>query len=111
MRLSYGRNIPEISNWVEEMAAIGREKLKSFFIYSTRLIRENFIMNLQVSSLVYLTPREEQFSQRFHPYINGRNVIEIAEEFNDASADIERNANAKIVLFDMAMKVVKLIRK
>jgi DNA polymerase III subunit delta' len=111
MRLSYARNIVELSGWVEDMASIGREKLKTFLTYSLRLIRENFILNLKDNSLVYLTPKEEQFSQKFHPYINGRNVIGIAEEFNTACADIERNANAKIVLFDMAMKIVKLIRK
>ncbi len=111
MRLSFARNIPEISNWVDEMASIGREKLKSFFTYSCRLIRENFIMNLKEEKLVYLTPKEKQFSQKFHPYINGRNVIGIVEEFNSAVSDIERNANSKIVLFDMAMKLVKMIRK
>jgi DNA polymerase-3 subunit delta' len=111
MRLCYMRNITEISTWTEEMAAVGREKLKSFFIYSLRLIRENFIMNLKNNEIVYLGKEEEAFSNKFYPFINGRNIIAIANEFNAASADIERNANAKIVLFDMALKIVKLIRK
>ncbi len=110
MRLCYGRKIQEINSWTDEMASIGREKLKSFFTYSMRLIRENFIMNLKNNELVYLTPEEEQFSQKFHPFINGRNIIPIAGEFNKASSDIERNANGKIVLFDMSLKIVKLIR-
>jgi DNA polymerase III subunit delta' len=111
MRLCYMRNIPEISNWTEEIAGIGREKLKSFFTYSLRLIRENFIMNLKNDKIVYLTKEEEAFSNKFYPYINGRNIIAITHEFNSASSDIERNANGKIVLFDMALKIVKLIRK
>lgn len=111
MRLCYGRKIQEINNWVDEMAGSGREKLKSFFTYATRLVRENFIMNLKNDNIVYLTEEEEQFSQRFHPFINGRNIIAITQELNQASADIERNANAKIVLFDMALKIVKQIKK
>lgn len=111
MRLCYLRDIPEISNWTEQMAGIGRERLKSFFNYALRLIRENFIMNLKNEDIVYLTKQEEAFSSKFHPYINGRNIVEIANEFNAASADIQRNANAKIVLFDMSLKLVKLIRK
>ncbi len=111
MRLCYQRNIPEINLWVEEMASIGRERLKSFFIYALRLIRENFILNLKKEDLVYLSKREEEFSQRFHPFINGRNILAISEELNSASADIERNGNGKIVLFDMALKIVKLIRR
>lgn len=111
MRLCYSRNIPEVNNWVETMAATGREKLKSFFSYGLRIIRENFIMNLKNDEIIYLTKEEESFSKKFHPYINGRNILSIYNEFNEASADIERNANAKIVLFDMALKIVKLIRK
>lgn len=111
MRLCYMREIQEINNWTEQMAGIGRERLKSFFNYALRLIRENFIMNLKNEEIVYLTKQEEAFSSKFHPYINGRNISEIANEFNSASADIERNANAKIVLFDMSLKLVKLIRK
>lgn len=111
MRLCYGRKIQDINSWVDEMAGSGRERLKGFFSYAARLIRENFIMNLKNDEIVYLTQEEEQFSQKFHPFINGRNILAIASEINQASADIERNANAKIVLFDMALKIVKQIRK
>jgi DNA polymerase-3 subunit delta' len=111
MRLCYMRNIPEINIWVEEMAGMGREPLKSFFNYTLRLVRENFIMNLNNETIVYLTDKEKSFSHKFHPYINGRNILAITNEINAASADIERNANGKIVLFDMALKIVKLIRK
>ena len=106
-----GKQIPDLSDWVEQMASIGRERLKSFFTYSLRLIRENFITNLKNDELIYMTKDEEEFSKKFHPFINGRNIMGIAQELNTASADIERNANPKIVLFDMALKVVKLIRK
>ena len=111
MRLCYQRNIPEINSWVDELTASGRENLKSFFNYSLHMIRENFIMNLKENEIVYLSTDEENFSDRFHPFINGRNIQSITNEFNMAVADIERNANAKIVLFDMALKIVKLIRK
>lgn len=110
MRMCYQRNIPFLNTWVDEMAGSGRENLKSFFEYSLKLIRENFIMNLKNDEIVYLSPAEEEFSKKFHPFINGRNIMAIYSEFNSASSDIERNANVKIVLFDMALKVVKLIR-
>ncbi len=111
MRLCYTRNIPEINNWVDSMAGIGRERQKSFFSYTLRLIRENFIMNLKNDEIIYMSDDERKFSEKFHPFINGRNILGITEEFNSASSDIERNANAKIVLFDMSLKIVKLIRK
>jgi DNA polymerase-3 subunit delta' len=110
MRLCYSRNYLEINNWVEEMSGIGREKLKDFFEYSIRLVRENFIMNLKNQDIVYLTDKEAKFSQQFHPFINGRNVIPIYNEISRASADIERNGYAKLVLFDFSLRIVKLIR-
>lgn len=111
MRLCYARNIPEINSWVETMSLKGRENLKTFFNYAARLIRENFILNLEKEEIVYLSNAEKAFSAKFHPFINGRNILAITNELNTACSDIERNANAKIVLFDMALKIVKLIRK
>ncbi len=109
MRLIYLRNFLEINTWVEEMSITGREKLKSFLSYSIKLIRENFILNLKNQELNYLTKNEEVFSKKFHPFINGENVIRVYEELNKAYLDVERNAYAKIVLFDMVLQFMKLI--
>ena len=109
MRLCYSRSFLEINSWVEEMAATGREKLKNFLHYSLQLIRENFILNLKNSELSYLTKGEHIFSKKFHPFINGDNVIKINDELNRAYSDIERNGYAKIVLFDLTLHFMKLI--
>jgi len=109
MRLCYSRSFLEINSWVEEMSAAGREKLKNFLHYSLKLIRENFILNLKNSDLSYLTKGEQDFSKKFHPFINGNNVIKINEELNRAYSDIERNAYAKIVLFDLTLHFMKFI--
>lgn len=110
MRFCWSKNYSGINTWVEEMAELGREKLKNFFTYSLRLIRENFILNLQQQELNYMTRKEADFSSRFHPFINGSNVIGISEEMNAAIADIERNGYAKLILFDMSLRLMKLIR-
>jgi DNA polymerase III subunit delta' len=110
MRFCYSRKFLELNNWVEEMVGLGREKLKSFFEYSLGMVRENFMMHLNNPDLVYLNEKEADFSEKFHPFIHGKNVLKISEEMNRASNDIERNANAKIVLFDFAMQLTKIIR-
>jgi DNA polymerase III subunit delta' len=110
MRLCYSRDFLAINGWVEEMAGSGREKLKSFFDYALRLVRENFIMNLKKPELVYLNEKEADFSRKFHSFIHGGNVIKICDEMNRASNDIERNANAKVLLFDFSLRLAKLIR-
>lgn len=110
MRFCYSRKFFEMNAWVEEMAGLGREKLKNFFSYALQMVRENFICNLNHQDLNYMTKKEVDFSTRFHPYINGNNVIRLSEELTSAIADIERNGYAKIVLFDMSLRLMKLIR-
>lgn len=110
MRHSYARKVLEIMDWAEEIASVGRERQKSFLNYGIRMIRENFILNLKQPEMVYLNGEEMSFSQRFSPFINETNVWIIADELSKAYADIERNANAKIVFLDLSLKLVKLLR-
>ena len=111
MRLCWKRDYFGINGWVEEMSGIGRERQKGFFEYASRQLRENFIANLEKPELVYQTAKEAEFSSRFHPYINGNNVVPLYDELNRASYDIERNGYARIVLFDLALHIMKVIRK
>lgn len=110
MRFCWSRNYVGVNSWVEEMSGLGREKLKSFFTYALRLVRENFILNLHKQGINYMTKKETDFSARFHPYINGKNVVKISEELTTAISDIERHGYAKIILFDMSLRIMKLIR-
>lgn len=110
MRFCWSRSYFEVNAWVDEMAGLGREKLKNFFAYALRLVRENFIQNLNRDELNYMSKREREFSTRFHHYINGRNVIKISGELTNAITDIERNGYAKVVLFDMSLSIMKQIR-
>ena len=68
-------------------------------------------MNCQVPQLALLTQKESEFSSKFFPFINGDNVYQMTEEFNKAHYHIESNASDKIVFLDMALKLIKLIRK
>jgi DNA polymerase-3 subunit delta' len=75
------------------------------------MVRENFIMNCQVPELAMVTLKEQEFSSKFFPFINQSNVYQMVDELNKAQYHIESNANDKIVFLDMALKLVKLIKK
>jgi len=111
MRSCYSSKIIDIVNLVDELSAIGREKQKNFFFYSLRLIRENFMLNLKTPQIVYLSGEEATFSDRFHTFINERNIVEITETFNKAHYHIERNGYNKIIFLDMALTLIKLLKK
>ena len=109
MRLSYQRKIREMKQWSETLAAMGREKQKHFLSYCQRLVRENFIFNFQNPSLIFMNEEEQNFSKRFAPYINEKNVMGIMDELSEAQRHIEQNVNARMVFFDFSLKMIVLL--
>ena len=111
MRLAYARDLKQLKEWSENIVNYKREKTIRFLRYASRMIRENYIYNIKESSLNYMTREEENFSVRFSPFINEENVIKMLDEFNRAEIDIAGNANGKIVLFDLAIRITILIKR
>ena len=109
MRLAYQRRVRDLRRWSETMAGFGREKQKRFLSYFLRMIRENFMYNFQQSELCYMTQEEENFARNFARFINEANVLPITDLANRAIRDIGQNANAKIVFFDFALKMIVLL--
>lgn len=110
MRSAYVKNLRDLKDWSEEVAGLKREKCCFFLTYVAKLVRENFIYNIGNASLNYMTGDEAAFSSEFSPFINERNVDKIIAEVDRAVDDISRNANAKIVLFDFAIKMIIAIK-
>ncbi len=111
MRNSYSLNIQEITNTVEEISKLGRERQKSFIEYSIRFLRENFILNISDDkNLNYLTKKEAEFSSKFKQFIHKKNIDKLFEEFNNAFFDITRNAAPKILFLDLCLKLAKLLK-
>lgn len=112
MRLAYQRKIHDLKKWCDVVAGFGREKQKRMLDYFVHMVRESFAYNFQQPELVYMTQDEENFARNFARFINEANVIDIFALFDECKMLIDRNANAKIVFFDMALKIiVMLIRK
>ena len=111
MRASVMRNIKSIKDIANELAAIGREKQKSFLLYSLRMFREYFVSNFGSPTIVYINEAETAFGQKFAPFINERNIEAFNDEFSLAYRQIEQNGNAKIIFLDICLKVTVLLKK
>lgn len=109
MRLVYLRNLKELKTWSDTVSGYGREKQRRMLAYFMLQVRENFIYNFRQPDLIYMTLEEEQFAKNFARFINEANVIEINELLERAYRDIHQNANAKIVFYDLALKMIVLI--
>jgi len=111
MRSAYQRKVGVLRKWSVDIAALGREAEIRFLNYCERMMRENFICNLRMPQIVYLNAAEQAFSSRFSPFINERNVEALLREFGSARTDIAANGNAKMVFFDLAVKVILLLKR
>lgn len=109
MRLAYQRRVRELRKWSETMAGFGREKQKRFLQFFMRMLRENFMYNFQQQDLVYMTQEEEDFAKNFARFINEANILQLYDLTNLAIRDIGQNANAKIVFYDFALKIIVLL--
>lgn len=110
MRLAYTRKVGALRKWSVDAAGMGREQETRFLDYCNRMMRENFMCNLRIPELVYLNTPERNFSAKFSPFINERNVEKLIKAFSEAKRDIAANGNAKIILFDLAVKVILLLK-
>jgi len=111
MRLAYQRKVKDLREWSEQLAGMGRETQKSFLAFSQRQVRENFVFNFGQPKLNDQSSDEAAFSKNFARFINERNVIPITEELTQAEIDIAQNVNAKMVFFDLALKMIVLLLK
>jgi DNA polymerase-3 subunit delta' len=110
MRNAYSRQVKNLKIWAESLAATGREEQKSFLRYAQFMLRENFIYRFQLAGINYMNAPETTFTQNFSPFITPHNVAALMEAFANAENDIDRNVNSKFVLFDLALKVIPLVR-
>ena len=110
MRLAYQRKIREMKQWSEQVASMGRERQKSFLEYCQKMIRENFIYNFGRQELVYMNRDETNFSLRFAPFINERNVMDMMNELGIAQLHVEQNVNPKMIFFDLSLRMIMLLK-
>lgn len=111
MRKAYTRSVAELKKWSTDVAGLGRERNVRFYAYAARMVRENFVLNFHRQDLNNMTGAESSFSQRFSPFINERNVLDIIRILDEACADIQANANAKLVNFDLAISMILLLKR
>ncbi|GHT28450.1 DNA polymerase III subunit delta [Bacteroidia bacterium] len=111
MRNSWARNVKGMRVMADEMAGIGRERQKNYLAYCQHLIRENFMYRFQAPELNYMNKPEADFSVKFAPFVNERNVFELSDELAKAEYHIGQNVNPKMVFFDLSLQITVLIKR
>ena len=110
MRLCFRAAYSEIIDFSANVKGIGREKQKELLDYGLRIIRNSLLFNNNLAEIVMLPEDEKVFNSKFAPFVSPDNLAEIAELFEEAIRQIERNGNAQIIFTDTSFKMIGLLR-
>lgn len=109
LRLCYKRSFPELIKWTEQQAGMPRESLKQLLTFSCEMIREALLINYRLNPLTRSTGEAHNALKKLAPLINEKNILQFNREIDRALYDLERNANPKIVLLDLSLRVHALL--
>jgi len=110
MRLAYRMDVSALSKWVDKIASMGRKHQKLFLSYAIKMIRECLILNFGSSNLLKTNEKEYAFISKFSPFIHEGNSVNIIEELEKSIKANNRNANAKILFFELSLQMVKFLK-
>ena len=110
MQICYKNNIIELSNWNENVVKQSRENQKSFLVYSLKIIRSAFILGRKAGKNLNVTKEEKEFISNFYPFVNENNIIDIFESIEKAIFAITRNANSKIVFYELSLQMMRFLK-
>lgn len=106
------KSINKLMAWSETVAKLGREMEKQFLSYSLDVFRQALMLNYGAKGLVHLQISDKSFSlEKFSNFIDAQNIEKISSEIESAIYHIERNANGKIVLTDLSIKLTRLLHQ
>ena len=111
MRLCFRAAYSELIDFSNNIKTIGREKQKELLEYGLRIIRNSLLFNNNLGEIVMLPNDEKTFNSKFAPFVNPANLSQIAELFEEAMRQIERNGYAPLIFTDVSFKMVGLLKK
>ena len=111
MRLCFKAAYSELIDFSNNIKSLGREKQKELLEYGLRIILNSLLFNNNLAEIVMLPNDEKTFNSKFAPFVNPANLMQIAELFEEAMRQIERNGYAPLIFTDVSFKMVALLKK
>lgn len=111
MRLCFRAAYSELIDFSGNIKGIGREKQKELLNYGLRIIRNSLLFNNNLADIVMLPEDEKVFNSKFAPFVNPANLAQIANLFEEAIRQIERNGYAPLIFTDVSFKMIGLLKK
>jgi len=111
MRACFRPDMAAVIKWGDAMATTGRESQKNFLLYGLGILRECLLQNQGLNVINHLLDSEKDFASRFSGFIGPENIEDFNEAFSTAHYHIERNANPKILFFNLSLSVNEFLQR
>jgi len=110
MRMCYTPDVPAMLEFSNDTGKENREQLKRFLQFGLEILRNCLMIHLGHAELVQIVSSQQNFYNKFAPFIHPLNINLFDDEFNSAVQHIERNVNGGIVMLDLSLTISRLLR-
>jgi DNA polymerase III subunit delta' len=110
MRICFRQNTQQILNIANDFRNLGREKQKQYLHFVISQVRNAWVQQYSGRLKHLYDPTQEEFYENFGKYLNGSNILLISKELESALYAVERNANQRMLMTDVSMKIGNYLR-
>jgi DNA polymerase III subunit delta' len=110
LRKCWRGNGPELLQWTDGFAKLGRENQKQFLYYGLHFLRELLQFVAVGQTRLRLAPEELVTAQNMGKVLNFEKINQISGMLNDNIYYLERNANPKILFLNTAIKMNSILK-
>jgi DNA polymerase III subunit delta' len=105
MQLCAARKVPDLMQWADQQGAQGRTANVNFLQQSLRILRECNASKTIDNYRIKLQMEHHEFVKNFGQFLDYQKLEYVYNEVNKSIYHIQRNANAKITLFNLSLKI------
>jgi DNA polymerase-3 subunit delta' len=108
-RSSYAMDIGKLTQVVDTISKLSREKQKSFYEYAIHIFRQALAMN-NAEEVMRVTTNERQFLDKFSSVTQNHKLPKLIEKLEKSVYYVDRNANGKILAMNLSMDLYESLK-
>jgi DNA polymerase-3 subunit delta' len=105
MLACYGNNLKKVMDITEELHKLGRVQLQHFLTNGLSILRESLLYKNIADYQIKAEADQRDFIKKFSSTLNAAYIEKSYEQINEVIYHIQRNANAKIALFNLSLNL------